>query len=182
MNPEKPNPKVVGQRITRIRKKLGMTMEEFARKIDSTTSKGAVSNWEHGRNLPSVERLKKVAELGNYSLESLLSNDTLLTFSFEDEKVKNALNKNLSRFIKDDFLLQLDSKDAMALSYVINHLLNFSEKDFPNLADARLDLFMSLFGSSSELTVDEDKYELMYKALSTAKNYIDTYFQSDNMK
>lgn len=44
----------VGNRIKSIRKEKGLTMEEFGKKLN--TSKGAVNNWETGKNLPNNER------------------------------------------------------------------------------------------------------------------------------
>lgn len=50
---------VIGNRIKRIRKRLGLTMEEFASKIDNKAKSGTVSNWETGKNLPNNARQKK---------------------------------------------------------------------------------------------------------------------------
>lgn len=64
------NKKSVARRIKRIRTSLGLNMEEFGRKLN--TSKGAVNNWEKGKNLPNTSRLVKIAELGNISIDELL--------------------------------------------------------------------------------------------------------------
>lgn len=71
------NKKAVGARIKNIRQDLGMSMEEFGEIL--STSKGAVNNWEKGKNLPNNWRLKKIAKLGNISLDSLLYERLLRT-------------------------------------------------------------------------------------------------------
>lgn len=64
--------KEIGKRIKAIRLELGLTMEEFGLKFNQTASKGAVSNWENGYNLPNARRLKKIAELGNTTVSDIL--------------------------------------------------------------------------------------------------------------
>ena len=61
----------IGERIRKIRRSLGLTLEEFAKEIDSTAKSGTVSNWETGKNTPNARRLKRISELGNVSIEYL---------------------------------------------------------------------------------------------------------------
>lgn len=61
----------VAQRIKDLRISLGLSMEEFGKKL--STSKGAVNNWEKGKNLPNNYRLKTIAELGETTVEYLLT-------------------------------------------------------------------------------------------------------------
>lgn len=63
---------LIGSRIKIIRKNLGLSMEEFGKLFSPKASKGVVSNWENGYNNPNNERLKKIAELGNVSIDYLL--------------------------------------------------------------------------------------------------------------
>lgn len=51
----KPDAIKVGLRIKFIRKKLGLTMQEFGHKV-SNSPRSTVSTWEHGGNLPSKEK------------------------------------------------------------------------------------------------------------------------------
>jgi len=53
-------------------------MEEFGKALN--TSKGAVNNWEKGRNLPNNERMKKIAELGGVTIDELMLSDDDLNF------------------------------------------------------------------------------------------------------
>lgn len=66
----KRNNSYLGEKIKRIRKEKGLTMEEFGKRFN--TSKGTVNNWEKGRNLPNKANLKSIADLANISVEELL--------------------------------------------------------------------------------------------------------------
>lgn len=68
------DPKEVGTRIRSIRKSLGLSMEEFASRIDNKAKSGTISNWETGKNLPNNVRLKKIADIGETSINELLYN------------------------------------------------------------------------------------------------------------
>ena len=60
----------VGQRIKAIRLAKGMNQKEFA-KFTSVTVTG-VQYWEYGKNLPSKERLKIIADLAGMTVQKLL--------------------------------------------------------------------------------------------------------------
>src|SRR3712207_6797934 len=60
----------LGQQIKKIRESLGLTGEEFGKKLNVT--KVAVSNWENNNRKPDLDMLVKIAKLGNTSVDSLL--------------------------------------------------------------------------------------------------------------
>ncbi len=62
----------VGNRIKNIRLSLGLSMEEFGKLFDVAALKSNVSGWELGKHLPNANRLKKIAELGNTTIDELL--------------------------------------------------------------------------------------------------------------
>lgn len=64
----KPNPVETGKRIKSIRSNFGMTMEQFADLIGNA-QKGNINNWERGFSLPNKERLIKIAELSNKTID-----------------------------------------------------------------------------------------------------------------
>lgn len=64
------NKQKVGQRIKAIRLAKGMNQKEFA-KCTSVTVTG-VQYWEYGKNLPSKERLKIIADLAGMTVQKLL--------------------------------------------------------------------------------------------------------------
>ena len=63
----------VGKKIRSIRKELGQSMAKFGETIDKQkpVKSGVVSNWENGKQLPNNERSKKIAELGNMTINEL---------------------------------------------------------------------------------------------------------------
>lgn len=63
---------ILSQNIKVIRLNLGLTMAEFASKIDAKAKSGTVSNWEHDRNKPNIHRIKRIAELGHTTVMKLL--------------------------------------------------------------------------------------------------------------
>lgn len=60
----------LGQKIKELRMDKGLTMEEFGKKMD--TSKGTVNNWEKGRNKPSPDRLKMIADIAGKSVSEFV--------------------------------------------------------------------------------------------------------------
>ena len=92
--------KTTGERIKDIRLELGETLEEFGDRFD--TSKVTVFNWEKGRNLPNKSNLKKIAEIGETSVNELLS-----TYSVGEriKRIREELGISMS-----DFALLIDDK------------------------------------------------------------------------
>lgn len=58
-----PNLKDVSKRIKYIRKKLGMTMEQFGSHLGNSP-KSTIATWESGRNIPSQKKLQLIAIVG----------------------------------------------------------------------------------------------------------------------
>ena len=76
---------ILGNRIKEIRIKLNYDQKRFAKEIGATVS--ALSNWENGRNKPNMDRLIKIAQLGNISVTELLERN-------DAEKYNDYLLKN----------------------------------------------------------------------------------------
>ena len=67
------NQKKVGELIKKLRKNNHLTQAEFAEKYGITYQ--AVSNWEHGKNLPDIALLKQIADDFNVSIDELLGSE-----------------------------------------------------------------------------------------------------------
>lgn len=79
--------KTLGQRIKSIRQSKGLTMEEFGKFFDNA-SKGVISNWEKGSNIPNNARLKMIAQFGGISVNELLYGDfKSFCFNLFDETI-----------------------------------------------------------------------------------------------
>ncbi|MBQ9779981.1 MAG: helix-turn-helix transcriptional regulator [Clostridia bacterium] len=66
--------KQVGERISRLRQKKGMTQIALADKLGVTSQ--AISKWERGQSFPDVSRLDELAELLGVAVAYLLTGDT----------------------------------------------------------------------------------------------------------
>lgn len=100
--------KLVGERISNIRKKLGLTMELFGFKV-LNADRSLVSKWEKGKALPNNARVKILAELGNISVNELLYG------SFENYISNVILENSNEDFIQRD-VLDMTIKEANKLN------------------------------------------------------------------
>lgn len=66
----------IKDKLLQIRKKSGMSQEEFANKI--FVSRQTVSNWENGKFYPDIETLIIISDTFKISLDNLLKDDTEL--------------------------------------------------------------------------------------------------------
>lgn len=80
----------LGERIKKIRLKLGKSQEEFGKIFNPSAPKSAVSRWEHG-GYPNKKRLAKIAKLGGISVDELI-NGTL------EEVMSDILNEAYSLY------------------------------------------------------------------------------------
>ena len=84
----------IGKRIFTIRKSLGLTMKEFGERMGNpVASDSIVSRWEKGVSVPNNERLKRIAEIGDISVNELLYGDS-------QEYVHNVLIEELNNHNK----------------------------------------------------------------------------------
>lgn len=83
-------------RIKNIRLKLGMTTEKFAQAFqEQPPSKGTISKWENGHYLPNNERLKRIAELGETTVDFIL-------YGSLDGYARNLINELEKELNEDD--------------------------------------------------------------------------------
>lgn len=65
----------IGKRIKYIREKAfekPLTQMEFSEMFEPKLNRSAIKNWENGNNLPNLERINQLTELGNISTDYLL--------------------------------------------------------------------------------------------------------------
>ena len=74
------------EKLQELRKKKGLTQEELAEIL--FVSRTAVSKWESGRGMPSIESLKTISKFFAVTLDDLLSGEELLVIAEDDQKQK----------------------------------------------------------------------------------------------
>ena len=74
------------EKLQELRKQKGLTQEELAEIL--FVSRTAVSKWESGRGMPSIESLKAISKFFAVTLDDLLSSEDLLVIAEDDHKQK----------------------------------------------------------------------------------------------
>ena len=74
----------LNEKLQELRKRKGLTQEELAQQL--YVSRTAISKWESGRGLPSIESLKAIATFFCISLDELLSGEELLVIAETDHR------------------------------------------------------------------------------------------------
>lgn len=80
----------LAEKIKKLRKDRGLTQEQFAQQL--FVSRTAVSKWETGRGIPSMESLQMIAKLYGVTLDELLKAEDVITIAEQENK------ENLNRF------------------------------------------------------------------------------------
>ena len=74
------------EKLQELRKQKRLTQEELAEIL--FVSRTAVSKWESGRGMPSIESLKSISKFFAVTLDDLLSSEELLVIAEDDHKQK----------------------------------------------------------------------------------------------
>lgn len=125
---------LIGSRIKRIRKNLGLSMEEFGKLFSPKASKGVVSNWENGYNKPNNERLKKIAELGNVSIDYLLHGRQDLA---GNEMEVSELSYYSHKILKHTFQFDDNNEDTPRFCVILVELTR-NQKSYPTVVRSTL--------------------------------------------
>lgn len=74
----------LNEKLQELRKNKGLTQEELAAALYA--SRTAVSKWESGRGLPSIDSLKQISAFFDVSIDDLLSADKALSLAEQENK------------------------------------------------------------------------------------------------
>lgn len=147
------NQQKVGEFIKKLRKENHLTQAEFAEKYGITYQ--AVSNWEHGKNLPDIALLKQIADDFNVSIDELLGSE----------------KKNLK---KDNNYLIISVIIAVALIILfIIYLNKHNDFEFKTLSAN-----CSNFKISGSISYNKDKTSIYINNI----NYCDTSNEKEYVK
>ena len=170
----------VGERIKLIRKKRGETLEQFGNAIGGVL-KSNVSKWERGQSLPNNERIKKISELGNVSVNYLLTGKSdIEIFSNSINQLFQSINNDTKKqleILKDD---KFTIEQSFFFSKAIELFYRYHEKEDILIKLANLFHYLTYLSDPeviSEMsdrnlendTVDELK-ELMNLVLNQSNN------------
>lgn len=75
---------IIAKNIINLRKKNGLTQNEFASKLNY--SDNAVSRWERGEVTPNIETLVQMADIFGVSVNSLIEENATKTWTMQDKK------------------------------------------------------------------------------------------------
>lgn len=98
----------IGKRIKYIREKAfekPLTQMEFSEMFEPKLNRSAIKNWENGNNLPNLERINQLTELGNVSTDYLLYGVNKMKFdvtTIDRIKVGNRIKKVRESLIEDN--------------------------------------------------------------------------------
>jgi len=81
---------IIGKNLSELRKKRGLTQAELATKLNYTDK--AISKWEHGDALPSIDNLLVICEFYGITLDQLVK-ENAEKIKVNDEETENKVNK-----------------------------------------------------------------------------------------
>lgn len=147
------NQQKVGEFIKKLRKENHLTQAEFAEKYGITYQ--AVSNWEHGKNLPDIALLKQIADDFNVSIDELLGSE------------KKSLKKNNNYLIIGVIIAV-----ALIILFII-YLNKHNDFEFKTLSAN-----CSNFKISGSISYNKDKTSIYINNI----NYCDTSNEKEYIK
>ena len=120
------NLKKIGEKITLKRKQKGLTQLELADTLYVTHQ--AVSKWENGKSIPSIEILVELTKLFNISIDYLLENSEIKDNDYQamfSQYSRDAVlaaffqNQDINKEIKNIFYLLNQAERALIIDRII---------------------------------------------------------------
>jgi transcriptional regulator with XRE-family HTH domain len=103
----------IGNKISSRRKELSMTQDELATKLFVTHQ--AVSKWENGKSIPTIDVLVELTSLLNISIDYLLDHNEIDEFDYEN-KFRNYSRETVFNHI----LAHLEDNQPKDILYLLN--------------------------------------------------------------
>lgn len=95
----------VGQRLKMRRNELKLTQDYVAEKLGITRQ--TISNWKNGRSYPDIERIIRLSELYELSLDELLKGDQKMVKHLQENTLVTHFLKLFIAMLTINFLLML---------------------------------------------------------------------------
>lgn len=95
----------IGERLKLRRNELGLTQDQVAEKLGITRQ--TMSNWENGRSYPDIERIVRLSDIYQLSLDELLKGDDQMVKHLQENTVVNHFLKIFIGMLFVNVLLML---------------------------------------------------------------------------
>ena len=141
---------IIGNRIRKIRTSLQMDQKQFSEVINTTVS--ALSNWENGRNKPNMEKLKRIAQLADISVEELLYGNIL----------RHYFNEHWTQLIKNE--------DTTKDYYNIN------QKEFEYVQSSKEKIYDNFYNNALEYGYSENNNDNFYLFSLAIHSLLEKYY------
>jgi transcriptional regulator with XRE-family HTH domain len=136
----------IAGRIVEVRKKLNLSQEEFGKLVG--VRKSTISRYESG-TIPGDENLRRIAEIGNTTIDWLLRGDRVLTpqpsehpqYAYDRERAPldvallSEVLTEINNFIADKGSKLLPQREARLVALVYDHCQKDKVKPDPNLVE-----------------------------------------------
>ena len=184
----------LGEKISELRKKQGLSQEQLGEKINVTRQ--TISNWELGETSPNPEQLKLISKELKISIDELLENDIKAVLV---EKVSNTekLAGLVLRVLKclgiifivitviDIISLVLftyvkNNKGGVDTNEVIEATLECSKGDNDYLITIGNDGYFNCSNCNKELQIDLRDNYIDFNDINKSTNNIIDYFKNNN--
>lgn len=141
---------IIGNRIRKIRTSLQMDQKQFSEIINTTVS--ALSNWENGRNKPNMEKLKRIAQLADISVEELLYGNIL----------RHYFNEHWTQLIKNE--------DTAKDYYNIN------QKEFKYIQSSQEKIYDNFYNNALEYGYSDNNNDNFYLFALAVTSLLSKYY------
>ena len=173
----------IGTKIALIRKQSSMTQNELASELFVTHQ--AVSKWENGKSIPSIEILHSLTTLFNVSIDDILDDTDILADDYESLLRNYPRQSVIANFIKKDnldskidniFYLLTTLERKVILELIVSKRIKISIKNiWHNLSkDERSYILVIILSNKFDFDLNEIFYQLttseQYLAHSQFKN------------
>lgn len=185
---------MLGERIFKLRKKMGISQEQLGEKINVTRQ--TISNWELGETSPNPEQLKLLSKVLNVSVDELLDNnvkEVLVEKISNTEKLAGLVLKFLKwfgvifgiLFVIDFVVLILfiyvkDNRGGVDVNIVDNVELNCSIKDNDYVISVGSDGYFNCSNCSMEIHNELMDNYVDFGDIEKTMNNIIEYFNNNN--
>ena len=168
----------IGNKISSRRKELSMTQDELATKLFVTHQ--AVSKWENGKSIPTIDVLVELTNVLDISIDYLLDHNEIDEFDYENqfknysrETVFNHIISHLQDNHPKDILYLL--KETERKKYIIALSTNMNstvlQECFPYCTEQERLMILSLMMKNGNITLHHSQLSLSEQAyLNKYKN------------